>query len=131
MNWRVMALCAVLAGAVLFLWSRLDAAQVDVARLTTERDNLSMQLDRQKNQGRTEQSIGQNGQTSSQQGNAEQEKTRIEIREKIIHEPGANQFVPDDVAGRVWQLTRRARIVVLPADASQPDRLPGPTTSGR
>ena len=131
MSWRVMALCAALVFSVLFLWSRLDSAREQVDQLTRQRDALAVKLKRQADQTRSEQTTAQEGLASSQQGNAEQEATRIEIVEKIIHEPCANQSVPDDVAGRVWQLAGRARTNALPAVTRQPDGVTGSPAAGR
>jgi hypothetical protein len=125
-GWLMIA-AALLSCAVAALWNDLQNEQATVARLVKERDRLSTQLRQQQSQNLLEQIISQGGLANSQQGNAEQEKTRIEIREKIIHEPCADQPVPDDVAVRMWQLVGRARNNALPTAASQPDSRPATT----
>lgn len=129
-GWLMIAI-ALLSCAVAALWHALQDEQATVARLGKERDTFAAQLQYQQNQRRVEQTISQGGLANSQQGDAEQEKIRIEIREKIIHEPCADQPVPDDVAVRLWQLTGRARNNALPAAASQPDSRPDTAVTQR
>jgi hypothetical protein len=130
MNKYILVLYAVLGGALLLLWHELGDAKADVTRLTTERDGLSKALKRQLQQDRIELGISQTGLVSSQRGDVQQGKTKIEIREKIIHEPCASQFVPDGAADRVWKLTTFARASALPATAREPDGVAPATTTG-
>lgn len=93
-----------------------------VDALTANTNTLSQQLDTSQKQHNAEAAVGLLGLNYSQQGAANQEKTKIEIRKEIIKEPCADQPVPDTSAGRMWKLADDTRAAVLSGSAREPDR---------
>lgn len=117
---KVLAVLAALGAGWLAVESYLTLSKT-VDTLTENTQTLSRQLKANQQQHNAESAVGQQGLAYSQQGTANQEKTKSEIRTQIIKEPCAGQPVPDASAGRLWKLATETRDAVLSGDARKSD----------
>lgn len=118
-------------GAGYFAVDSYLALSKAVDTLTANTRTLTAQLDASQKQHNAEAAVGLLGLGFSQQGAANQEKTKIEIRKEIIKEPCAGLPVPDASAGRLWQLATKTRAAVLSGSARESDSVTPSTTPGR
>lgn len=115
-------------------WFAVDSYLSTRALVDTLRDEnatLTVQLEQSRKQHEAENAIGQQGLAYSQQGQAQQEKTQIEIRKEIIREPCATQPLPDAGAQRLWKLAEDTRAPVLRDATVKPDSVPPGTPAGK
>ncbi|MGC6061333.1 hypothetical protein [Enterobacter kobei] len=120
--------------AVVVGWFAVDSYLSTRALVDTLRDEnatLTVQLEQSRKQHEAENAIGQWGLAYSQQGQAQQEKTQIEIRKEIIREPCATQPLPDAGAQRLWKLAEDTRAPVLRDATVKPDSVPPGTPAGK
>ncbi|EOZ4638868.1 hypothetical protein ACQRKX_001815 [Enterobacter cloacae] len=120
--------------AVVVIWFAMDSYLSTRALVDTLRDEnaaLTTQLEQSRRQHESEYTIGQQGLAYSQQGQAQQEKTQIEIRKEIIREPCATQPLPDAGAQRLWKLAEDTRAPVLRDTTVKPDGIPADTAAGK
>lgn len=127
---KILAVLAAL-GAGWFAVDSYLALSKAVDTLTKNTRTLSNQLETSQRQHNAEAAVGLLGLRYSQQGTANQEKTKIEIRKEIIKEPCAGQPVPDASAGRLWQLATETRDAVLSDDARKSDGVTPAAAPGR
>lgn len=127
---KILAVLAAL-GAGWFAVDSYLALSKAVDTLTKNTRTLSNQLETSQRQHNAEAAVGLLGLRYSQQGTANQEKTKIEIRKEIIKEPCAGQPVPDASAGRLWQLATETRDAVLSGDARKSDGVTPAAAPGR
>lgn len=115
-------------------WFAVDSylsTRVLVDTLRDENATLTVQLEQSRRQHEAENAIGQQGLAYNQQGQAQQEKTQIEIRKEIIREPCATQPLPDAGAQRLWKLAEDTRASVLRDAAVKPDSVPPASAAGK
>lgn len=120
--------------AVVVGWFAVDSYLSTRALVDTLRDEnatLTLQLKNSQKQHEGENAIGQQGLAYSQQGQAQQEKTQIEIRKEIIREPCATQPLPDAGAQRLWKLAEDTRATVLRDATVKPDSVPPASAAGK
>ncbi len=127
---KILAVLAALGAGWLAVDSYLSLSKA-VDTLTENTRTLSNQLETSQRQHNAEAAVGLLGLRYSQQGTANQEKTKIEIRKEIIKEPCAGQPVPDASAGRLWQLANESRAAVLSGDARKSDGVTPAAAPGR
>lgn len=127
---KILAVLAAL-GAGWFAVDSYLALSKAVDTLAANTQALSNQLEANQKQHNAEAAVGLLGLRYSQQGTANQEKTKIEIRTQIIKEPCAGQPVPDASADRLWQLAAETRAAVLSGSAREPDSVAPTATPGR
>ncbi|MGC0198010.1 hypothetical protein [Enterobacter cloacae complex sp. 2025EL-00064] len=127
---KILAVLAALGAGWLAVDSYLSLSKA-VDTLTENTRTLSNQLETSQRQHNAEAAVGLLGLRYSQQGTANQEKTKIEIRKEIIKEPCAGQPVPDASAGRLWQLATESRAAVLSGDARESDSVTPAASPGR
>lgn len=127
---KILAVLAAL-GAGWFAVDSYLALSKAVDTLAANTQALSNQLEASQKQHNAEAAVGLLGLRYSQQGTANQEKTKIEIRTQIIKEPCAGQPVPDASAGRLWQLAAETRAAVLSGSAREPDSVAPAPAPGR
>lgn len=120
-----------LLGAVYFAIDNYLTLSKAVDTLVDNTNKLSGQLDTLQKQHEAENAIGQQGLAYSQQGQAQQEKTQIEIHKEIIREPCATQPLPDAGAQRLWKLAEDTRAPVLRDATVKPDSVPPGTPAGK
>lgn len=125
----LVVLAAIAAG-----WFVVDsylALSKAVDTLAANTKTLNKQLKTSQEQHNAEAAVGLLGLHYSQQGTANQEKTKIEIRKEIIKEPCAGQPVPDASAQRLWQLATDTRAAVLSGSARESDSVAPAASPGR
>lgn len=127
---KVLAVLAAITASWFAIDSYLSLSKA-VDTLTANTKALGQQLETSQKQHNAEAAVGLLGLNYSQQGAANQEKTKIEIRKEIIKEPCASQPVPDTSAGRMWKLADDTRATALSGSASEPDSITPAAAAGK